>query len=58
MGPDIALFTLLVLANMTLFGYLHVRRERRLREQRMMRSLRGAIERESGPRTLVLQPLI
>jgi len=64
MAADMMLFALLVFANMAVLGTLHVRRQRRIRTQRMMRSLRSAIERENGidlaipeePRTLVLLP--
>jgi hypothetical protein len=47
-APDFALFVILTLANVSLLGYVRVRRERRARQQRMMRSLRKAIRREGA----------
>ena len=45
-AADFTLFALLTLSNACLLGYLQIRRERRNRQRRMMRSLRNAIRRE------------
>jgi hypothetical protein len=45
---DFMLFALLTLANACVLGFFHRRRDRRGREQRMMRSLRNAIRRETA----------
>lgn len=45
---DFILLTLMALADTAVLIHLHRRRARRLRSERMMRSLRAAIEREIG----------
>jgi Flp pilus assembly protein TadB len=63
-AADTMLLTLLALAEACLMIHLYRRRQRRYRTERMMRSLRTAIQRETGtdvlrvastPQTLVLQ---
>jgi hypothetical protein len=48
-AADFMLFALLTLANACVLGFIHRRRARREREQRMMRSLRTAIQRDALP---------
>jgi len=50
-AADMVLFGLLVVANMAILSCLHRRRQRRLRRERMMRSLRAAVERQTGAET-------
>jgi hypothetical protein len=45
---DFILFTLLAFGETALMIHLYRRRARRVRSERMMRSLRAAIERETG----------
>jgi hypothetical protein len=47
-AADTMLFTLLGFADICLVIHLHRRRQRRMLSQRMMRSLRLAIQREVG----------
>jgi hypothetical protein len=47
-AADMILFALLALADISLLIHLHRRRQRRVLSQRMMRSLRAAIQREVG----------
>jgi hypothetical protein len=47
-AADVMLFLLLALADACLLIHLHRRRQRRVRAQRMMKSLRRAIQREVG----------
>jgi hypothetical protein len=47
-AADTMLFLLLALADICLVIHLHRRRQRRMLSQRMMRSLRLAIQREVG----------
>jgi hypothetical protein len=47
-AADLMLLMLLAMADACLLVHLHRRRQRRVRTQRMMRSLRSAIEREVG----------
>jgi hypothetical protein len=46
-ATNFTLFMLLSLADIAVFSYLHIRRQRRIRLQRMMRSLCSALERDS-----------
>ncbi len=60
-AADMLLFTLLALADICLLIHLRRRRARRLRSERMMRSLRAAIQREVGaavPRVAPRQALV
>jgi hypothetical protein len=59
--PDMMLFALLALADACLMVHLSRRRQRRQRGERMMRSLRWAIQREIGTTPVVMpqaQPLL
>lgn len=47
-AADFIVLTLLGMAEICLMVHLHRRRQRRVRAQRMMRSLRSAIQREVG----------
>jgi hypothetical protein len=65
-SADWMLLALLGIADAAVLFYLHLRRQRRLRAERMTRSLRSALQRANGtaavvpagadtPRSLILQ---
>jgi hypothetical protein len=51
-AADTTLFLLMALADVCLMVHLHRRRQRRNRLERMMRSLRLAVQRETGSITI------
>jgi hypothetical protein len=55
-AADVILLLLLAMADVCLLVYLHQRRSRRLRSERMMRSLRAAIHREIGQPVELARP--
>ena len=55
-AADVVLFALLGLAEICLMVHLYRRRARRVRSERMMSSLREAIEREAGANRAVIAP--
>lgn len=52
---DVVLLMLIALADCALLAHLHLRRQRRVRIERMMRSLRGALQREAGAAAAMAQ---
>jgi len=55
-AADALLFALLAFADLALMIHLHRRRARRIRFERMMRSLKLAVQREIGTATVAMRP--